>query len=255
MRPKQILQFAPFIILMGFLVIFSGIGRSSIPGTTDDLPSVVNRTRLFEVVRVDRDRQQLHLKLKNSYHKTITAYEISIGQDFTITEEFVFAEVSEPGIKPQAVFSRSYPLPSTIQNQPSFNLTIKAIVLDDGSGDGDEWALKDIKAKRLGEEIQLRRAVEMLGRFFERSQSDIGQLKADVASALNSTDTDTVSRLLQARASDGINDKTLPERIKRGLDKGRESVLRKMANIENQNGDIDKLMQVKETYERILTRL
>ncbi|HKO43704.1 MAG TPA: hypothetical protein VJU84_10450 [Pyrinomonadaceae bacterium] len=238
MRSKQILLVASFVTFIVSLVVFSGIGHSASPGPATDSPSIVNKTRSFEVVGVNNEGKELHLQLKNNYTKTITAFEISIGPDFSVTEEFVFAEVSDAGIKPQGIFSKSYPLPSTTQQMPTFDVTIKTIVLDDGSGDGDALAFEDIKAKRLGEEIQLRRAVEMLGRFFEKSESDIEQLKADVTNALNRD-----------------SDKPLSGKIKQGLDRGRANVLRKMAEIEDQNSEVEKLKQVKGTYERILTRL
>lgn len=257
MRSRHILQIG-FATLIIVLIIFSGIGRSSISGTVNDSPLVINRTRSFEVIKASIDDNQLHLKLKNNYDKTITGFEISIGQEFTITEEFIFAEVSDLGIKPQAIYSKSYPLPSSKGQKPSFDITIKTVVLDDGSGDGDILAFEDIKAKRLGEEIQLRRTIETLDRFFERSQSDIGRLKSEIASALNASETDTLNRLLQINPTGVINrdsQKALPDSVKWGLHKGRENILRKMAEVKDQNTEVEKLMQVKETYERILTRL
>ena len=124
MRSKQILLVAPFVTLIVSLVIFSVIGRSAIRATANDSPSIVNKTRSFEVVRANNDGKQLHLQLKNNYTQTITAFEISIGTDLTVTEEFVFAEVSDAGIKPQGIFSRSYPLPSTTQQMPTFEVSV-----------------------------------------------------------------------------------------------------------------------------------
>jgi hypothetical protein len=79
-----------------------------------------------------------------------------------IVEEFVLAEISDIGIRPNALFSKSYPSLTSIQPQ---SIEIKAIIFDDGTAEGDTSSVQQIEDSRLGQQIQIRRAVKELQNF------------------------------------------------------------------------------------------
>ncbi|HYJ88544.1 MAG TPA: hypothetical protein VEW46_20930 [Pyrinomonadaceae bacterium] len=251
---SRMLFVTPCIGLLAFGVFFSGIESP----TPDNAPSIVNKTRSFEVLGVQRGPQEVKLTLKNNYPKTVTAFQISIGDNFTITEELIFAELSDIGIRPQEMVVKTYPLPLSLLQNPSVNVIIKAIVLDDGTGDGDVLAFEDIKAARVGEEIQIRRTLKKLHEFINSGESNVTRLRNEVSASLNASDSHTLKEVLEIEPAGVINrhsNSRLSDNLKRGLENGRQNALRKISEIENLGHPAEEFVKLKNTYKRILTRL
>lgn len=246
------------LAVAGLLVaaaVFAATHRS--PQKPQARVAAISRTKAFEVLKAERVNYELTLTLKNRDVRRITAFSVSIGPEFSITKEWIFSEVGDDvGIKPQEVYSETYPLPRWPQ-ETSYDVIVKAVVFDDGTGDGDILVYEDIKERRLGQAIQMRRALKMLGKVPNSGISNLDQLKADLNLALDASDSDTVKDLLELEPTGVINRHSsgpLSEILKIGLADGREMVLRRVSESDARNGLDNELLRIKQAYERVLRR-
>jgi hypothetical protein len=243
------------IVIVSSLVVISLVGISALTGKPSKAPQntplrVINRTDAFSVIKAERELNGLLISLRNDSAKTISAFSISPAQGLTITEEFLFAEIADIGIKPNQVFSKTYPLPNSIQPQ---SVEINALILDDGTVEGDLSAVRGIEDSRLGQQIQMRRAVKELQTYLTDRSADISQLKSNLAKALNASDTDTLNTILELKPSRKDVNQRFSDSLREGLDNGRQNVFRNVSEAEA-TLSADALLRLKATYERILRR-
>jgi len=241
-----------FCILIVVLVSLIGISGLSVnrPTRQQDAPlQIANRTQAFSVIKAERGSNEFSITLQNNSAKTITAFSISPSKGFTITEEFVLAEISDTGIAPNALFSKTYPTLTSIQSQ---SIEIKALIFDDGTAEGDRRAVRQIEDSRLGQQIQIRRAVKELENFLAKAPGDVSEFKRNLGNALNSSDDDTLKILVELKPSRATRKQPLSADLREGLDNGRQNVIRHLSEAET-NGP-SSFLKVKETYERILVR-
>jgi hypothetical protein len=148
------MRLSMFCISASVLVLVIGIsaliGNSSIPQQNPSL-EIANRTQALSVIKAERGSNEFSITLKNNSAKTITAFSISPSKGFTITEEFVLAEISDIGIPPNELFSKTYP---TLNSTKPESIEIKALIFDDGTAEGDTRAVRQIEDSRLGQQIQ-----------------------------------------------------------------------------------------------------
>lgn len=219
--------------------------------TQQDPPlQIVNRTQAFSVIKAEPRSSEFSITLKNNSAKTITAYSISTGKNYKIMEEFVFAESLDYGIGSNALYSKTYP---TINSLKPESIEIKALILDDGTAEGDAREVREIVDSRLGQHIQMRRAVKELEKFLANGSRDVSELKRDLYNALTSSDDDTLSILAELRPSRAITKQPFSDDLKGGLSDGRYSVLKRLSEVEA-DGSNDGFLKLKETYERLLAR-
>ena len=231
------------------------IGISALSGnrstTQQDPPlQIVNRTQAFSVIKAEPRSNEFSITLKNNSAKTITAFVISPSKGYTITQEFVFAETVDYGIASNELFSKTYPTINSLQPE---SIEIKALILDDGTAEGDAREVREIVDSRLGQHIQMRRAVKELEKFLANGSRDVSELKRDLDNALTSSDDDTLSILAELRPSRAISKQPLSDDLKGGLTDGRYSVLTRLSEVEA-DGSNDGFLKLKETYERLLAR-
>lgn len=255
MRTVRILTLAATSLLVVAAVVFAATHSSR--QKPQNRVGAISRTKAFEIISVTQSNNEFTIALKNRDLRRITAFTLSAGPEFSITKEWIFSEVGDDvGIKPQAIFSETYPLPGNLQ-QTSFDVVVKAVVFDDGTGDGDILVYEDIKERRLGQAIQMRRALKMLQTVPNSRISNVDQFKADLTDALNASDSDTLKDLLEFEPTGVINrisNGPLSDTLKVGLANGRESVLRRISESETPNGFDNGLLRIKQTYERLLRR-
>ena len=211
---------------------------------------IVNRTQSFSVIKAEPRSSEFSITLKNNSAKTITAYSISTGKNYKIMEEFVFAESLDYGIGSNALYSKTYPTINSIQPE---SIEIKALILDDGTAEGDAREVREIVDSRLGQHIQMRRAVKELEKFLANGSRDVSELKRDLYNALTSSEDDTLSILAELRPSRAITKQPFSDDLKGGLSDGRQSVLKRLSEVEA-DGSNDGFLELKKTYERILAR-
>lgn len=242
------------VLYISSIVLVSLIGIAALSGTRlktqQDAPlQITNRTQAFSVIKAERGANEFSITLRNNSTKTVTAFSIAPSKGFTIVEEFVLAEISDIGIRPNALFSKSYPSLTSIQPQ---TIEVKAIIFDDGTAEGDTSSVRQIEDSRLGQQIQIRRAVKELQTFVAKGLGDVSEFKKSLSSALSSSDADTLNILAELKPSRATRQQPLSEDLREDLDNGRQNVLRRLAEAEA-NGSSG-FLQVKETYERILAR-
>lgn len=247
------MRFSVFCI--STVVLVSLIGISTLRGNRSATPQnaplqIANRTEALSVIKAERGSNEFSITLRNNSAKTITAFSISPSKGFTITEEFVLAEISDVGIGPNALFSKTYPTLTSIQPQ---SIEIKALIFEDGSAEGDARAVRQIEDSRLGQQIQIRRAVKELENFLAKGLGDVSEFKRNLGNALKSSDDDMLKTLTELKPSRATAKQPLSASLREGLDNGRQNILRRLAEAET-NGSNDSLLELKKTYERILGR-
>ena len=255
MPSKRLLSLAIASLMLVALVF---AGPHSSPKTRQNPVGIINRTKAFEILKAEQVKDELSLTLKNQDARRITAFSIKVGPNFTITEELFFVEdIDDVAIQPQKTFSRTYPIPLSLQQSP-FDVVVRVAVFDDGTGDGDIPAYLDIKEARLGKAIQIRRAIKTLQKVSDSEITDVNQLKIDLTRAFEASDSDTLKDLLELEPTGVVNRNTngqLSDMLKEGLAGGRENVLRTILESETQTGSNNQLLKIKRTYERMLSRL
>jgi hypothetical protein len=132
---------------------------------------VTNRTSGFEIAGLEKTPERnIRIRLRNGYKKKITAYQISLGSTTTLVETML--NNLEAGVDPGEVVD----LVEAINVDPDLStkgLTIRAVVFDDGTGDGEPESIKEIDDYRQGEMIQMKQTANRLMESAEASDSEI----------------------------------------------------------------------------------
>lgn len=119
---------------------------------------VENKTKGITVVSLERDEDFLKLKLKNTSSKTITAYELGIGE-MTIHTECL------TGMDYNNVFYPGTTREERLAIQPGIDelgIRILAAIFEDGADDGDTKYIKEIRQYRSGMKMQRERSIALL---------------------------------------------------------------------------------------------
>jgi hypothetical protein len=111
---------------------------------------IINNSPGFEVVGIEKTSPTLwQVKFKNSYDKTITAFQASSGDNNTFYEEMIVeSDRCISCILPGATYIRLFP--------PIKTLTIFAVIFENGSGDGDSAKVKEVIDIREGKAKAMR---------------------------------------------------------------------------------------------------
>lgn len=118
---------------------------------TDQPVSIRTLAGGLQVVHIKRQGQQITLKLKNAYDKSITAFVISAGTLYLERDYIISYSEKERAIPPGATLD--YEIPQT-SHQPDV-IMIRAAIFSDASGDGDKSSIQGIFDKRAGLKKQL----------------------------------------------------------------------------------------------------
>jgi hypothetical protein len=226
--------------------------------SNSDKVVVTNKTRAFQVIDAKRADETFTLALKNNYDRRITAFVITVGSSFRITEDFATSEVSDDvGIPSQETFERTYPLSSSVG--PSLNITLQSVVFDDKSGDGDPVIFEDIRDTRLGQAVQINRALKLIEKHLNSHDSNnTSKLKNDIEAALNGSEAETLILLRDLHPLGTINRKgedSLSDFVKEGLEAAKTDVLRRMNEVDQSADSKGTLLKVTAYYKKLLERL
>jgi len=239
-------------------------------GTTRSVPNstgpnyqskMLNRTRSLEVLRTDRDTANVSLILKNNYGQSITAFVVSIGKEYQVQEEFVFAETfGEVGIQPSKTYQKSIPLPESLQMEPELPIVIEAVILADGVGDGSPLVYEHMVEERVGRAVQIRRSLRLLNQYLRSNSSSvaINDLTSGITTALGAPEAKTLSDIQEFRPLGSINSRSgslISDHLNRGLKNGQEDVLRQIAEAKASQSPRERLLRMKMLYEKFIARL
>ena len=263
MRSPRLYLLTLVLLLSASVLVFTRTDRSP-KSRSDDYVAVVNKTSGFQVLQATRSGDQITLSLKNNYPHSITAFVLTFGKGFQITEDFIIAELpDEVGIQPHQIFERTYTLPldqpnESIRTSPTNPaITLQAVVLADKSGDGDVNSFEDVRDTRLGQAVQVKRSLRVLEKYIN-NMLDAENLETEMRAELDRPDHETLKAIKEIRPVGTINRKIsdpLSDSVKEGLAAARTDVLRRLGEAKVSNRRKDVLLETKVYYEKLLNRL
>lgn len=238
------------VLVVAFNAILNA--RNSGPSTAPKRLSVLSQTRGEEVLAAEVLDNLVTIKLKNNHKETITAFAISFD-DVAIKEDFAYSEVNL-GIEPGDTFEKSYSFaaPSNSSELPSLHLL--AVLLKDGTKDGDSRIAKEIRDERLGEKVQIFRMLKTLKQE-DQFRKDLKQAKSDALAAMDTDEFQTRMALNELNPSQ--SDDQLSDDLRNGLQVGRQKMLKRLEVIEQLPADSRErgFNEFKERANKLLLRL
>ena len=255
-----------FIVFTGtslvlIAVIAFGTSRSiSSSEEQNHQPQLLNRTPLFEVLKIDRDNDKVSLTLKNNYPQTVTAFVVSVGKNYQVKEEFAFAEtLGDFGIQSEKTYRKTIPLPGSLQTETEIPIVIEAVVLADGTGDGSPLIYEDIVEERIGRAVQIRRSLRLLNQYLKTNHAvAINDLASDINNALDVSEANTVADIQELKPLGSIPHRSntlISDHLNRGLEYGKEDIRRLLDEAKASQSPKETLLRMKMLYERIIARL
>jgi len=187
---------------------------------------VKSQTKGYEILKADLVDNEVRIRLQNNHRTTITAFAIRISGTATVKEDFAYSEVHF-GIEPGETFQTSYPVTPSPE-VPTIHLL--AVLLNDGTDDGNSKVVQQIKDQRLGQKIQILRTLRILEREGQ-SRKDLKTTKSDIVAALNTSESETLVSLRELSPI-SRNDNRLSDELKAGLQWEREKILRRFDDLE-----------------------
>ena len=158
------------VLLFGLALI--GLGAASYHRPGLQAPTVMNKTKSVEIISLEPTDRGNDLLLRNITPKNITGYSVAFKNGASTTVDLT---VGERVIAPGDQFTVH--LPESLEMlQPS----IRYVIFDDDTGDGDATAILELQDRRAGRREQLRRIVSMLNT--ATASANLEQLKTDLQS-------------------------------------------------------------------------
>lgn len=237
-KPAKFVFFLSVVIsfLVLTLLLTAPADKASSSSQKEELADIkmVNKTSGFLVASLNRiGANRLRLELRNTYDKAITAFRLSFGK-VEVTDELSYNK--KRIILPNAVFTDEYPIQPT---SGDYRLTVLAVVFEDGTGDGDAHAIREITGIRLGKQLAYQH-------FLNR-----------ITALLNSPDSQ-LSKSLETMRSEIANLPDDPEMsgyMRRGFNRGKQDLL---ADIQQAQSHIDhirpEMERLKDHYQDLSQR-
>ena len=124
------------------------------------LPEIINNTAAIKVISVTPGQDGHELRLKNVSAKNITGYSVGVENAYR-TSDLTVGEHISPGeeITAQVPQIRN---PNGAQNATRVPLTIRFVIFDDDSSEGDDIGAQELRDIRSGRLEQLNRIVVLL---------------------------------------------------------------------------------------------
>jgi hypothetical protein len=222
--------------------------RTRVPAGQENEVPVGNKTQSFQVIRAVVNEGTVRISLKNGYRKAINGFTLSGGGtsgvqvDFTETDDVIApGEIYEYRDSVKNLQSSSGSITNTL------NLRVLAVVFEDGTGDGEKFAVDEIRDRRLGEKRQLSRLLPLINQALNSSD-------ADMPAALKLLKAQVSSLPVNPGSGDLVG-------ITGGLHHGKEDVLVKIRTLEEEqsaHGNVDLrkgLIEIKKHFERKAAKL
>jgi hypothetical protein len=216
----------------------------------DKIP-VKNNTRAFDVVSIEKTGMgDLQLVFRNGYEKKITGFQVTVG-GARIQTELILGGDEREFIIPGATYQKIYMAQEGLDRH---GITIRAVVFEDGSADGEPKFIEEIKDYRLGLKIERQRVLELL-------QGILALPDADMSVALEELEA-KIPSLPQRKKSRGLDNIALGMNHERRRILGEIKKIRLMDLKRDNNSSYTEqtikpkqnLEQLVEFYERIITK-
>jgi hypothetical protein len=122
----------------------------------DKVP-IWNMTRLVRLIKLDKiENRDLALTLQNGYDKKIDGFQVSVGNVGIYTE---YMYNPDQMIAPGGIWVDQVPIEPFTDTK---GITFMSVHFEDGTGDGDEAAIKLVEEERAGQKAQIRRALALI---------------------------------------------------------------------------------------------
>lgn len=255
-------------ILVGGAYFTAKVGSSSTERTKNTV-RVNNLTQHVRVLRSELRGRHIEIAFGNGSDRSITAFIITSllpnGDLFSVTEEFAYSE-SDTVIGPEGTYEKAFNIPSALNQQTDLLFTLRTVIFDDQTFEGDRhWAQK-IAQERLGEKVQLTRIVHLLEKKLQLSDVDLQasfsrDWREEIEKALDTSGSDfknEVKRSSRELARRGIVDDKISEELERGTKTAGEAILRNLQGLQEKqpnDGLRQKLTSVSEQYQKIIKRI
>lgn len=132
----------------------------------DKVP-VWNMTSFVRLIKIEKiENRDLRLTLQNAYDKKINGFQVSVG-NVGIHTEFMYNE--DQMIPPGGIWVQQVPIEP---NTDTKGITFMSVHFADGTGDGDEAAIKLVEEERAGQMTQIRRALALIRRTLRAPNAD-----------------------------------------------------------------------------------
>ena len=177
-----------------------------------------SNANLFRIVDTQVNGSIVRLTFKNEYNKSINAFHILKGSDGGAFVELAYSD-TQTEIVPNENFIFSTQLTESVLTK---GITVAAVIFTDGSGDGIEESLQEMKDKRSGERLQLLQAIKWLKELeftHKNGYEKFGKLSAKVSSM----------------SEDNVE---VPADVRRGLHTGREALQNYLNPIETNKNSL-----------------
>lgn len=126
---------------------------------------ITNKTSAFNIIHIEKlPDGNIYLKLQNGYKKSITAYQVSIGNDKTLVDSVL--SIHDESVAPGS-FKNEFLAFNVDPDLRSKGIVILSVVFDDGTADGSAQSIAEIQDYRLGEQKQ----IEHLGSFLNSNST------------------------------------------------------------------------------------
>jgi hypothetical protein len=235
-------------------------------------PRIINNTRSLEVASIEKSADRYTLSLKNVSGKNIIAFSIRSGNSGAGSESY---PSKEPLLPPEAIYQEIYlrdPGPE------EHGITIRAVVFDDGTFEGDVKYAVSFFAKAEGMRIQAPSVLAMIEQALRAEDAELQEafekLETDLWKIPEAIDKQSAVDLLKSKYSSlGERDiSSLYEELKGGLYRARNHALSPLGDMKRRmkesnppgNGDDEKLhtarrlrdllMRLKEDFERMAAK-
>jgi len=216
----------PIVGLLVYTILLNPSAKASPKELT-----VVTRTRGHEVLKAEAVDGQVTVTLKNNHRQTITAFSISFGNTLRIASDFAYSEVHK-GIAPGDTYQKQYQLSASDISPELPTLYLQTVLLEDGNEDGDALIAQRIKDERIGEKIQLLRAIRILEKH-AKLPKDMRGLKGEVVAALDAEESETLTALNELHPGQQRNARSkLSDDVKAGLLTGQGKMLQRLEALE-----------------------
>lgn len=132
----------------------------------DKVP-VWNMTNFVRLIKIEKvENRDLRLTLQNAYDKKINGFQVSVG-NVGIHTEFMYNE--DQMIPPGGTWVQQVPIEPDTDTK---GITFMSVHFADGTGDGDEAAIKLVEEERAGQITQIRRALALIRRTLRAPNAD-----------------------------------------------------------------------------------
>jgi hypothetical protein len=215
-------------------------GRSS---AQENRPQIINLTSGFHPSSLIEKDGKYILLLENKYSKNINGYIIGFGKSGKVTIDLT---IGNRIINPGGVVEERIPIsnlrPTSEEGAPRPGITILAVLFEDGTSEGAAPAIAEIKERRAGAKIQLKRILSLLqGSLASPGQTQLitlNQLKEQIAS-------------LPEGAQDALS-----LHAKKGFRSAKEDALMMLQNLEQSDTELPEgLTRLKGNIEKRIARL